>query len=42
MIAKTNRYLMKLFNIIGIDLGYPNNPNQDVPVFFTNVILGLK
>ena len=40
--SQTNRNLRKLFSIIDIDVGYPNNPNKYVPVFFTNVILGLK
>jgi len=40
--SHTNRNLRELFNIIGIDVGYPNNPNSYAPVFFTNAILGLK
>ena len=40
--SHTNRNLRELFNIIGIDVGYPNNPNTHAPVFFTNAILGLK
>ncbi|WP_414469262.1 uracil-DNA glycosylase family protein [Methanobacterium sp. ACI-7] len=38
----TNKNLRKLFKLIGIDIGYPNNPNLSAPVFFTNAILGLK
>lgn len=38
----TNRHLRELFQILGIDIGYPDHPNPDTPVFFTNAVLGLK
>ena len=38
----TNRHLRELFRVIGIDVGYPNHPNLDSSVFFTNAVLGLK
>jgi len=38
----TNQNLRKLFESIEIDVGYPDNPNKEAPVFFTNAVLGLK
>ena len=40
--SQTNRNLKELFQVIGIDIGYPNHPNHDNSLFFTNAILGLK
>jgi len=39
--SQTNRNLKKLFEIIGIDIGYPDHPTN-APVFFTNAVIGLK
>ena len=38
----TNRHLKELFKVLDIDVGYPNHPNHDSPVFFTNAVMGLK
>jgi len=38
----TNRHLRELFHILGIEIGYPDHPEPDTPVFFTNAVLGLK
>ena len=38
----TNRNLVELFKLIGINVGYPSKPNHFAPVFFTNSILGIK
>jgi DNA polymerase len=38
----TNRTLMELFQILGIEIGSPSQPNPTAPTFFTNAILGIK
>lgn len=38
----TNRNLMKLFQSIGINIGYPSMPKYNDDLFFTNAILCLK
>lgn len=40
--SRTNQSLIKLFKLIGIDIGTPSHPNHAAPCFFTNAILGLK
>jgi hypothetical protein len=37
----TNLNLIKLFACIGINIGTPSMPDQDVPVFLTNAIIGI-
>jgi hypothetical protein len=37
----TNRNLTQLFACLGVDVGTPSKPNIDVPVFFTNAIVGI-
>ena len=38
----TNMNLQKLFRLLGIDIGFPGQPNHIAPTFFTNAILGIK
>jgi len=38
----TNKNLVELFRVIGIDIGSPSQPNPIAPTFFTNAILGIK
>jgi len=38
----TSKNLVELFKTLDIDIGLPNNPNKNAPVFFTNAILGIK
>lgn len=37
----TNLNLIKLFACLGINIGTPSMPDQDVPVFMTNAIIGI-
>jgi uracil-DNA glycosylase len=39
---RTNQNLRELFRVIGIEIGSPNKPALDAPVFFTNAVLGLR
>lgn len=39
--STTNMNLIRLFAILGIDIGDPDRPNHSAPVFFTNSVFGI-
>lgn len=38
----SNQNLADYFNLLGYNIGHPLNPNKNMPLFFTNAVMGLK